>query len=260
MKIALILALALSMPLVGCVPSRIKGGTVEHYSTTGSKTVLVQSDDPKERSMIDGASEKSTEFVIPAGSVVQLEVPQTVQSTPKTILNSPKAKPSSVAMPPVPTPQVMNVVLASNAVMKTSSRDSMKTVSGAAQKNVIGEMGAKLASLRPVQFVGVALLLFGLASMFWLPLRAIVGSHTTSLVIAATGLGLIVLPILIVGNEVLILLIGLGCAAGYFFVYRYSQASTKAKVYKDFIDLNGNKVDDRLEKPEEKVETSAPKV
>jgi hypothetical protein len=76
---------------------------------------------------------------------------------------------------------------------------------GAAQKDTAREAAAKLASLKPITWVGLALFVFGLASLFWPPLQTIIGSLTTSAAITAGGIALIVLPTLIVGNELPIL-------------------------------------------------------
>jgi hypothetical protein len=43
------------------------------------------------------------------------------------------------------------------------------------------ELGAKLASLNGIVWVGVGLFVFGLASLVWPPLKAIIGSVTTAL-------------------------------------------------------------------------------
>lgn len=75
---------------------------------------------------------------------------------------------------------------------------------GASQKDVAREAAAKLASLRPVMYAGIAIFIFGIASVFWAPLKLVIGSTTTSLGIAAGGLALIVLPTMLVGNELLI--------------------------------------------------------
>jgi uncharacterized membrane protein YccC len=65
--------------------------------------------------------------------------------------------------------------------------------------------------------------LFGLASMFYPPLQAISGSVTTSVAILVGGIALMVLPSLIVGNELLILG-GAGAAVGlWFFAHRHGQ-------------------------------------
>ena len=98
-----------------------------------------------------------------------------------------------------------------------------KTELGAAQKDTARELSAKLASLKGIVWVGVALFLFGLATLFYPPLKLLVGSVTTSAAIVAGGLALIILPTLIVGNELLILA-GVASAVGlWFFAHRHGQ-------------------------------------
>ena len=115
-----------------------------------------------------------------------------------------------------------------------------RTELGAAQKDTAREIGAKLSSLKGIVWVGVLLFLVGLASMFYPPLRAIIGSMTTSAAILAGGLALMVLPTLIVGNEILILA-GVASAVGLgFLAHRHGRLQ-------GFVDANKNGVDDRLE-------------
>ena len=65
--------------------------------------------------------------------------------------------------------------------------------------------------------------LFGIASMFYPPLKAIIGSITTSAAITVGGLALIVLPTVIVGNELLIMG-GVAAAVGlWFLAHRHGQ-------------------------------------
>ena len=98
-----------------------------------------------------------------------------------------------------------------------------KTELGAAQKDTARELSAKLASLKGIVWVGVVMFLFGLASMFYPPLQAIVGSVTTSAAILAGGLALMILPSLVVGNELLILA-GVASAVGlWFLAHRHGQ-------------------------------------
>ena len=79
------------------------------------------------------------------------------------------------------------------------------TVISGAQKDTTREIGAKLASMKGVVWVGVVLFIFGVASLSWPPLKAIIGSVTTSAAIILGGLALMLLPSLVVGNEMLIL-------------------------------------------------------
>ena len=115
-----------------------------------------------------------------------------------------------------------------------------KTELGAAQKDTARELGAKLASLKGIVWVGVAMFAFGLASMFYPPLKLLIGSVTTSAAITVGGLALMVLPTLIVGNELLILG-GVGVAVGgWFLAHRHGRLQ-------GFVDANKNGVDDRVE-------------
>src|SRR4051812_1760953 len=113
------------------------------------------------------------------------------------------------------------IVLPEPVVQKTRQIEKAGTSIGAAQKDTARELGAKLSSLRGVVWVGVVLFLLGLGTIFYPPLRALIGSVTTSVAITAGGLALIVLPSLVVGNELLILG-GVGvCVGGWFLAHRH---------------------------------------
>ena len=94
---------------------------------------------------------------------------------------------------------------------------------GAAQKDTARELGARLSSLKGIVWVGVGLFLFGLASLVYPPLKLVVASVTTSAALMFGGLALMVLPSLIVGNELLIL-VGVAVAVGgWFLAHRHGQ-------------------------------------
>ena len=67
------------------------------------------------------------------------------------------------------------------------------------------------------------LFLFGLASIFYPPLKLLIGSVTTSVAIIVGGLALMVLPSLIVGNEFLILAGVVAVVGIWFFAHRHGQ-------------------------------------
>lgn len=115
---------------------------------------------------------------------------------------------------------------------KRTVTEKVRTTIGAAQKDTAREIGAKLSSLKGVVWVGVLVFLFGAASAFWPPLKAVVGSMTTSAIACAAGLSLIVLPSMIVGNEVLILGISVGAVGLYWFAHRHASVHTEVKVNK----------------------------
>jgi hypothetical protein len=97
------------------------------------------------------------------------------------------------------------IILAQATVQKTRITERAGTVIGAAQKDMTRELGAKLGSMIGIVWVGIILFVFGIASFAWPPLRAVIGSVTTSAAIVLGGLALMVLPSLVVGNEMLIL-------------------------------------------------------
>jgi hypothetical protein len=98
-----------------------------------------------------------------------------------------------------------------------------RTELGAAQKDTARELGAKLSSLKGIVWVGVGLFVLGLASLVWPPLKVIVGSVTTSAALMLGGAALMVLPSMIVGNELLILgIVGIA-VGGWFLAHRHGQ-------------------------------------
>lgn len=219
-KYILFSLLSLSVIFSGCMSPRINGGKISHTSPTGI-TSQTQSDDPKGTSSTDTASVITKELIIPAGSLVEVESPDSKTKT--------------------------KITTSSNTIYSVKIEDKSQTSLGGAQKNVIGETIAKLGQLKWVSYLGAAMFIFGLVSMFYPPLRAIISSYTTSMVIAAGGLLLIILPTLIVGNELLIFGVVVGVAIFYFFVYRYGGLSKENKILREFSDLDSDGVDDEVE-------------
>ena len=123
-------------------------------------------------------------------------------------------------------------------VLRSFVTEKAGTVIGTAQKNTAREIGAKLSSLKSIVWLGAALFVFGLASLVWPSLRAIIGSVTTSMALSAGGIALIVLPSLVVGNELLILG-GVALAVGaWFLAHRHGRL-------RGMVDANKNGVGDR---------------
>jgi len=100
-----------------------------------------------------------------------------------------------------------------------------RTELGAAQKDTARELGAKLSSLKGIVWVGVGLFILGLASLVYPPLKAVIGSVTTSAAVMLGGVALMVLPSLIVGNELLILGGVAAAVGGWFLAHRHGQLS-----------------------------------
>jgi hypothetical protein len=186
----------------GCNLAPLKGGRATTSGVIGQ--TVVQGDNPAQPSRQDQETVKTRSYTVPAGSRLE-ETHVTATDIGVTVTN------------------VQAVVVSAPMPVVEREETRAKTELGAAQKDTARELGAKLASLKGIVWVGVVVFLFGLATMFYPPLRAIIGSVTTSAAIVAGGLALMVLPTLIIGNEILILG-GVALAVGGWFVaHRYGQ-------------------------------------
>jgi hypothetical protein len=206
-----LIAFAAAVSLCGCAGVRpLKPGAAKIQSNIGTNGMhqftaeIKQPENPAQSASQNFERTTETELPLAAGTKVTESV----------------AAPDSAGRPVV---TEKTVVLAEPTVQKTRVTEKAGTVLGAAQKDTARELGAKLSSLKGVVWVGVGLFVFGLVSLFYPPLKAIIGSVTTSLAIAAGGVALIILPSLIVGNELLILG-GVALAVGaWFLAHRHGQ-------------------------------------
>jgi hypothetical protein len=199
--------------LSGCAMAPLKGGKATMANRPGGviEQTVVQSDNPAQVSRQDQETVKTRSYTVPAGSrLVSTSNQVVVVSTPMLVVEHEETR--------------------------------AKTELGAAQKDTARELSAKLASLKGIVWVGVALFLFGLATLFYPPLKLLVGSVTTSAAICAGGLALMVLPTLIVGNELLILA-GVASAVGlWFLAHRHGQLRGLVDAAKVAVDEPANKV------------------
>jgi hypothetical protein len=209
--------------LAGCTMVRpLKPGRATIQSSVGTNGVhqftseLKQPENPAQSAAQN--FERTTETELPLASGTK--VTETV------------AAPDSAGRPVV---TEKTIVLAQPAIQKTRVTEKAGTVLGAAQKDTARELGAKLASLKGVVWVGVGLFVFGLVSLFYPPLRAIIGSVTTSLAILAGGVALMVLPSLVVGNELLILGGVALAVGGWFLAHRHGQLRGIVNANKDVV-------------------------
>ena len=193
--------------LCGCAGTApLKGGKATTLSKPahGIEQTVVQSDNPAAVSRQDQETVRTRSYTVPTGS--RMEESRVMASDAGAVVTNVQAVVVSAPMP---------------VVEREETR--AKTELGAAQKDTARELGAKLASLKGIVWVGVAMFAFGLASIFYPPLKLLIGSVTTSLAIAAGGLTLIILPTLIVGHELLILGAVAICVALWFLAHRHGR-------------------------------------
>jgi hypothetical protein len=237
--------LALALLVTGCVgPRPLKGGrAVTTRKPRGMvEQTLVQGEEPSQATKQDQETVKVRTYTVPAGSRVEQSSasafhdpqyerndlfslsPSKGERVPKAgegadhgphaqrgIVEAIKSQPSTTYTLSAPMPVVERE--------ETRARTEL----GAAQKDSARELGAKLSSLKGIVWVGVGLFVFGLASLVWPPLKAVIGSVTTSAALMLGGVALMVLPTLVVGNELLILG-GVGLSVGaWFLAHRHGQ-------------------------------------
>jgi hypothetical protein len=190
--------------LLGCsVPRPQRGGhaATTPSAATGISQSLVQGDNPSQPSRQDQDTIHTRTYTLP---------PRTQPPAPAADNQKSKIKNQKFILP-------------APVTVTDRSEAHARTELGAAQKDTARELAAKLSSLKGIVWVGVALFLFGVASLFWPPLQTVIGSVTTSAAITLGSLALMVLPTLIVGNELLILA-GVAITVGaWFLAHRHGQ-------------------------------------
>ena len=226
---------ALALAVTGCAaPRPLKGGkAVTTRKPTGIvEQTLVQGENPAQATKQDQETIKVRTYTVPAGSRVEQaqmwegECPR----EPKLPGSHEEFRAREDSRPPGRQPQsTINSeplsTLTLSAPMPVVEREETRarTELGAAQKDTAREIGAKLSSLKGIVWVGVGLFVFGLASLVYPPLKVVIGSATTSAALVLGGVALMVLPTLIVGNELLILGVVVLAVGGWFLAHRHGQ-------------------------------------
>jgi len=211
---------ALALMATGCTgPRPLKGGkaVTKHKPAGVIEQTLVQGENPSQATKQDQESIKVRTYTVPAGSrMEQSETPGTGASQGASVPH--------VSQPSTPSPQPTSAYILS-APMPVVEREEThaRTELGAAQKDTARELGAKLSSLKGIVWVGVGLFVFDLASLVYPPLKVIIGSVTTSAALMLGGVALMVLPTLVVGNELLILGVVALAVGGWFLAHRHGQ-------------------------------------
>ena len=226
--------LALVLLVTGCAGARpLKGGkaVTTHNPGGAIQQTLIQGENPSQASKQDEQTVKVRTYIVPAGSRMEPSNADCgVRSADwgKARAANANAQPSA-SWAHTREPSTLNsqpsTVFTLSAPMPVTEREEThtRTELGAAQKDTARELGAKLSSLKGIVWVGVGLFVFGLASLVWPPLKVVIGSVTTSVALALGGVALMILPSLVVGNELLILG-GVGLAVGgWFLAHRHGQ-------------------------------------
>ncbi|MCX6926705.1 MAG: hypothetical protein NT154_26395 [Verrucomicrobia bacterium] len=236
----LCVGLAVGLLASGCAgPRPLKGGKAVVTRKPGGvvEQSLVQGENANQATKQDQESVKVLSYTLPAGSRIEAAAFQALDlsdapDAPRSTRHTPSVPTSVTHQPSTHQPSTSFLLSAPMPVVEREETHA-RTELGAAQKDTAREIGARLSSLKGIVWVGVGLFVFGLASLVWPPLKVIIGSVTTSAAIMLGGLALMVLPSLIVGNELLILG-GVGIAVGgWFLAHRHGELRGRASVISD---------------------------
>ena len=208
---------ALALLASGCATRPLKGGraVTTHKPAGGIEQTMVQGENASQATKQDQESVKVRSYTVPAGSRIE---PSQAAGAVAAQAASGRHERSTLHSQPAPA-----FVLGAPMPVVEREETHARTELGAAQKDTARELGAKLASLRGIVWVGAGLFVFGLASLVWPPLKVVIGSVTTSAALTIGGLALMILPSLIVGNELLILGGVVVAVGGWFLAHRHGE-------------------------------------
>jgi len=216
----------------GCaVPRPLKGGkaVVTRKPAGIIEQTLVQGENAAQATRQNEENVKVRSYTVPAGSRVEQSPAQAAAAAP--------GGPAGVGGQERPLPGAQPAtafVLSAPMPVVEREETRARTELGAAQKDTARELGARLSSLKGIVWVGAGLFVLGLASLVWPPLKAVIGSVTTSAAMLLGGLALMILPAMVVGNELLVLGGVALAVGGWFLAHRHGRlrgivAATKAE-------------------------------
>ncbi len=201
---ALPLLLMVYLLACGCDTIKpLKPGKSAFRSIGGATNSLTQPENPAavSKQNYDRTEEKLS--TIPAGTKIEQ-----ITETPQANTN----------LPPIVVRRIFTLQEPLIESTKTAERNGAEI--GAAHEDTAREIGAKLASMRPVRIMGAILLLAALA-MFHPVIKAITMSTTLQMVCGGAGIALMFLPSIIVGHEGIIIAAGILIPCIWWFAHRH---------------------------------------
>jgi hypothetical protein len=222
---------ALAVLAAGCTgPRPLKGGKASTTHKPGGVTeqTLVQGENSAQPTRQAQQSVKVRTYTVPAGTRIEQSLNaeygvRNAEGRKAEAVNA-NAQPST-SFATSRLPSTLNLQPSTSFVlsapMPVVERDEMlsRTELGAAQHDRARELGVRFASLRGVVWVGVGLFIFGVASLVWPPLKAIIASATTSVALSLAGVALMFLPSL--AGYAWLILAAVGAAIWWFVAYRH---------------------------------------
>lgn len=214
-----LIALVSLLAVIGCKSElRTKGGTSAHVAQNGAAVHLAQPENPKDTSTQDFNIDDGYALVIPAGSTLRQQSVDEEAGIPRT--------------------NIMEFKFSQPASLTKSHHEGSVSKIGAAQKDTLGETIAKLKSAKIFVFIGIFIMLVGIAFAVYPPLATLAGGFVPGAVCAGAGLVVAVLPYFIIGNEKLFAfgLLATGViAGGVIYVHKHGGVTAELATLKSVL-------------------------
>lgn len=193
---------------------RTKGGNSYHETADGARVQIQQPENPKDDAKQDLDVEDTSTMIVPAGATVEQ----------KMVAKEPGRAPiTNITVYTVPT----------NTVVHHSHIERSHSDVGAAQKDNLGELVAKLKSAKIFVVIGIIVCVGGVFLAVYPPAEVFLGGFTPGAILAAVGLVIAVLPYVVIGNEKLLsVLIFAAVAGGLAFWWVHKHGGLQAELTK----------------------------
>lgn len=151
-----------------------------------------------------------------------------------TVTETPDGTKTTVTEKAVPTP-----------VTLSKTEQKVSTAIGTTHVNLSANTSAKLDSMKPVQYLGIACVIASLAMFNSIVFTALGRNRLLQAACGVGGVVMIMLPVMIVGNETYLLYGGIGLVGLLVLWYFFHEQGRR----QGFIDANNDGLDDRTGKP-----------
>jgi hypothetical protein len=188
--------------LSGChMPSAQKGGHASTFLSRPGQTnraSLMQSDNPKEPAHQSVQSEQIVEYVLPAGTAIQVAGGRASDGSDAKLSNQ------RLDSSDPPGNQCGVAILHKAMPVRVVAKDRSETSIGGAQKDTLRDWAGKAANLQPVMWAGIGMMTIVAGALVYF------GWWTKAAVAVAVGLGMVVLAETLPDHGTLVLFGGLG--------------------------------------------------
>jgi hypothetical protein len=221
--------------LSGCTNVRGRGGVTSAQLGGDMQVKLQQPENPKQSSEQKASDHHLDTFSYPPGTIISNVEPVLIPSSNgKAFARGHQMENGKPAVIGTKT----NVIVIGGtvpAVHTVEDKKSVQTHIGAAYEDTVGKILAIGKSIRWIQIVGIVLVILGIATIAYPPIRAVVNSTTTSMLIIGFGLALVFVTPFISLHPGICLGVALGVVGLYWFAHHHGTLRAEATHLKEML-------------------------